>query len=289
MKTRFRKRRKLKKEVVIFSKIFLILILVLLVQNSKLIKNFINYNASKYIKKKYIKNNENLSMAFYSEKKEKNDDLFLTKESKDEELLIYIYNTHQTEKYLQANSLYNPTVMHASLYLSGLLNDNNLPSVVENRSITDVLNANGWAYGKSYKVSRLYLEDTYKKNNSIKYFFDIHRDAGSHDYTTICSVDKCYAKILFIVGLENPSYIQNEQFAENLSKRLNDKVDGLSKGILQKQGKKVNGVYNEDFSPRLILIEIGGENNTIDEVYNTVNVLSEVLTEYIKEEINYGR
>ena len=77
-----------------------------------------------------------------------------------------------------------------------------------------------------------------------------------------------------------------DRFFKNLLK--NPLVKILNRGILQKQGPKVNGVYNEDFSNRTILIEVGGENNTIDEVYNTVDVLSEVISEYIKEEY-YGK
>ncbi len=58
---------------------------------------------------------------------------------------------------------------------------------------------------------------------------------------------------------------------------------------MQKKGPKVNGVYNEDFSNRTLLIEVGGENNTIEEVYNSLDVLSEVLISFIKEEIKNGR
>ena len=65
---------------------------------------------------------------------------------------------------------------------------------------------------------------------------------------------------------------------------LNDRVEKISKGILQKQGKGVNGIYNEDFSNRTILIEVGGENNKIEEVYNTLDILSDVIYDYIVKE-----
>ena len=286
MNRRFKKRYKLKKKVVIFNKLLVIILCILFLQNNKFINRYINKKGNKYIKNNYIDNKEKLSMTI--KENINNDDKFSVKEEKNSKPLIYIYNTHQTERYLPTNSLYKPTVIHASKYLNEMLNNSGLTSIYENRSINDILNINGWSYGSSYKVSRMYIEDTYKNNDSIKYFFDIHRDAGSHEYTTLCSGDKCYAKILFLIGLENPNYIENQKYAEELNKRLNDKVVGISKGILQKQGKKVNGIYNQDFSPRVILIELGGENNTMDEVYNTLNVLSEVIIDYIKEEINYG-
>ena len=58
------------------------------------------------------------------------------------------------------------------------------------------------------------------------------------------------------------------------------------KGIYKKEGEGVNGVYNQDFSNRTILIEVGGPENTIDEVYETLLVLSEVLTEVINNDQN---
>lgn len=286
MNRRFKKKLKLRKNVVLFVKIFFIFLLILFMQQNKFLKQFITLKSNKYVKKRYIKSELTLSL---KNKNDLNDDIFVVKEEKNNPPIIYIYNTHQTEKYLSSDESFKPTVMHAAKYLNEQFNKNDLSSVFENRSINELLVENNWSYGSSYKVSRKYIEEAYKENNTIKYFFDIHRDAGSHTYTTLCIENKCYAKILFLIGLENPNYLENQLYAEELHKRLNEKVSGISKGILQKQGKKVNGVYNQDFSPRAILIELGGENNTIEEVYNTLNVLSEVLIDYIKEEINYGK
>lgn len=291
MNKRFKKRYKLKKNVSFFYKLFLIFILIIYMQNSNFIKHFIKVGAGKYVKNSYVERYNQLSTSLKIKKEEEpnNDAIFTIKEEKNESPLIYIYNTHQTEKYLSNNESYKPTVMHAAKYLNEQFNKNGLPSIFENKSINEVLTLNNWSYGSSYKVSRKYIEDAYSENNTIKYFFDIHRDAGTHSYTTLCSSNKCYAKLLFLIGLENPNYLENQKYAEELNKRLNEKVKGISKGILQKQGKKVNGIYNQDFSPRVILIEVGGENNNIEEVYNTLNILSEVLINYIKEESNYGK
>ena len=202
--------------------------------------------------------------------------------------IVYLYNTHQTENYKKIDGTsFEPNIMIATDYLKEKISNSGINTIVEKRNISDVLLKNNWSYGSSYRVSRSFIESTINEYQSIKYLFDIHRDSGSHEYTTLCINNKCYAKILFLIGLENANYIENQEYAENLSKRLNNKVNGISKGILQKQGPKVNGVYNEDFSNRTILIEVGGENNTIDEVYNTIDVLSEVIIDYIKEEY-YG-
>ena len=71
--------------------------------------------------------------------------------------------------------------------------------------------------------------------------------------------------------------------------KINDKLNlaypGLSRGVIKKEGPNVNGVYNQDISPNSILIEVGGYENKIDEVYNTINVLGEIIGEIINEKI----
>ena len=96
--------------------------------------------------------------------------------------------------------------------------------------------------------------------------------------------DKNYAKIMFLVGLEHNNYQENLAFTEKINEEVNKLLPGLSKGIYQKKGIGVNGIYNQDFSNRVILIEIGGVDNTIDEVYETITILSKALTEVIKND-----
>ena len=128
------------------------------------------------------------------------------------------------------------------------------------------------------------MENAKKNNPTLKYYIDLHRDSLTRDKTTLTVDGKSYAKILFIVGLENSSYQENLDFTNKISDLLNQKVKGLSKGIYKKEGPLVNGVYNQDFSNRVILIELGGNENTIDEVYRSLIVLGEVLDEVIKND-----
>lgn len=37
----------------------------------------------------------------------------------------------------------------------------------------------------------------------------------------------------------------------------------------------------QNLSPNCILIEVGGNENTIEEVYNTIEVLADILNKYI--------
>lgn len=204
-----------------------------------------------------------------------------------DEPIVYIYNTHQSEEYNKSNNQeysVKPTVMTASYIIRENLNKNNIPTIVEENDITEFLRTNNWNYASSYKVSRMLMENAKDKNNTLTYFVDIHRDSVKRNISTVNINDKSYAKILFIVGLENNNYKENLLLTEKLDNMFKEKYQGISRGIYKKKGKGVNGVYNQDFSNRTILIEVGGEENTIDEVNNTCEAISDILTEYIKED-----
>lgn len=199
--------------------------------------------------------------------------------------LIYLYNTHQTEEYSEKELVeysIRPTVMVADYIIQDILNKNNYKTIVEERKIKDILNQNAWNYSSSYKASRILLEDIKLNNPSLKYFIDIHRDSLTKNKTTTTISDKSYAKILFVIGLENNNYEKNLKFTEEINTCLNKNYPTLSKGIYKKQGAGVNGIYNQDFSPYTILVEIGGYENTINEIMNSSNAFSICLMEVIK-------
>ena len=200
---------------------------------------------------------------------------------------VYIFNTHQTEGYnsnfLEAFNI-NNTVYLASHILGEYLSDLGVATIVEENSIIDVLNTNGWKYGYSYKASRILLENAYKKNPSLDFFIDLHRDAASYDRTVTEIDGKKYAKILFVVGLEHDSYEPNLQLAKKLNEKIKKIAPTLSRGVLEKKGPGVNGKYNQDFNKNTILIEVGGQYNYIEEVNNTLKIIAEVIYEYLEDE-----
>ncbi len=200
---------------------------------------------------------------------------------------VYIFNTHQTEGYnsnfLEAFNI-NNTVYLASHILGEYLSDLGVATIVEENSIIDVLNTNGWKYGYSYKASRILLENAYKKNPSLDFFIDLHRDAASYDRTVTEIDGKKYAKILFVVGLEHENYEPNLQLAKTLNEKIKKIAPTLSRGVLEKKGPGVNGKYNQDFNKNTILIEVGGQYNYIEEVNNTLKIISKVIYEYLEDE-----
>ena len=190
--------------------------------------------------------------------------------------MIYVYNTHQSEKYIDYS------VSDAALELTRMLNQKGVDTYFEEQSVTAFLQNNNLKYYKSYSVSRKYLEEAKNKYPNLGYFFDIHRDALSKEKSTININGKSYAKILFVVGKENNNYEQNLYNANKLNEIINNKVPGISRGVITKEGNDVNGIYNQDINSNVFLIEVGGNNNTKEEVLKTINILNDSIYEYIK-------
>lgn len=202
------------------------------------------------------------------------------------EPIVYIFNTHQTEKYksdyLETYNI-SSTVLVAAKILKEYLKDLGINAIVEEDNVEEKLHSLNWKYGYSYKVSRMFMESAKETNPSLKYFIDLHRDSSVYDKTTTNIDGESYAKILFVVGLDNKNYAPNLKLVEELSEIIKSYNENLYRGIMKKSGKGVNGVYNQDFSPNTFLIEVGGQYNNISEVNNTLKIFANVLYDYLKE------
>lgn len=197
---------------------------------------------------------------------------------------VYIYNTHQLENYSANNyEAYNitPNVLMAAYIFREKLNNLGVPTIVESSNITDFLNANGWNYASSYKASRYYINDAINKYPSLNLFIDLHRDSISKEASTATINDKKYAKVLFVVGAEYEGYEANLNAANIINEKIKANYPGLSRGVMKKEGSGVNGIYNQDLKSNMLLIECGGSENTIDEVMNTIEALSQIIKEYL--------
>ena len=199
---------------------------------------------------------------------------------------VYIYNTHQSEAY-QGKALegYNitPGVMMASYIMQDKLAENNIKADVMEDNITDYLNLNNMKYSKSYQASRVFLQNALNNYPNYKLIIDLHRDALPKDKSTVIINNKSCAKISFVVGLEHQNYTKNLNLTNTINNKVKQKYPTLTRGVITKGGEDSNGIYNQDLNPNIILIEIGGEENTIDEVLNTIELLTPIIKEYIDE------
>lgn len=237
-------------------------------------QKFSNNFLDKYKSPEYILNltlNMNLT-----KNKEKTQEVLNDNNS---EVDVLIYNTHDTEKYNDTIwSTYNivPDIKLASNILEEKLNDLGITTYVEKTSISSILKQNNWNYSNSYKASRILIENNIKTNN-YKLIIDLHRDSSNLTKTYLEYNNKPYAKILFVIGTDNEKYNYNYELSSKLNNILEQKIPGISRGIIKKGGNGVNGIYNQDLNEKMILIELGGQYNKIEDINNTLDILSESI------------
>lgn len=209
-----------------------------------------------------------------------------------DEQVVFLYNTHNRESFLphlpdesNPNHAYHETVniTKVSEHLANTLQTKGIGVKVDKTDFTNTLNDKGWTYGRSYDVSREVVQDVFADDPTIEYVFDIHRDSLPKSKTTIEIDGETYGKILFVIGAENKTYEKNLEIATALHDKLENKYPGLSRGVLTKKGAGTNGVYNQDLFERSLLIEMGGYDNELTDLYRSADALADVFSEYYND------
>lgn len=203
--------------------------------------------------------------------------------------VIYIYHTHSRESFLPyLKNTDNPkdafhsnaNITYVGEMLGRALERRGVGTTVDSTDIVKVLGSRNLEYNSSYNLSGELVSSARKENRKLEIFLDIHRDSLRKDSTTIEMNEEDYAQLLFVVGTGHDDFEKNLMFAEGLHKMLSTQYPGLSKGILQKDSSQGNGVYNQDISPNSVIVEIGGVDNTVDELYRTTEMLANVISDY---------
>lgn len=294
MKTKFKfKKNYLVKFIVVFAFILFIYSFIYLMNNTQIKDMFINEylfklddNKTKITKSKLVYSSLNKIVDYDEANIDLNDITDTTIDEDEEEVitspLVYIYNSHQTEEYFMpyvSDNSIKPTVLFASYILKDYLNDIDISSVVENKSMKEYLVNNSLEYKDSYEASRYYINEKLKEYSSIKYLIDIHRDSSKINKTLYEKDGKRYARVMFVVGFNHEEYEKNFKFVKKLNEYLNKNYKGISRGIYERKDAR----FNQDILETAVLIELGGVDNTIEEVNNTCLVLAEMFKKFIGE------
>lgn len=135
------------------------------------------------------------------------------------------------------------------------------------------------AYGRSLNTATNIL----KSYPSIKIVLDIHRDGLGESKLRVASKinGKDTAKIMFVVGtdgtgLEHPNWRENLKLALKLQQKLNEKYPGITRPVYMSRNR-----YNQHLTNGSLIVEIGGDGNTINECLESAKYLAEVLNEVI--------
>ncbi|WP_379967710.1 stage II sporulation protein P [Ectobacillus sp. sgz5001026] len=205
--------------------------------------------------------------------------------------VVFIYHTHSWESYLpllhlpvtSPDSKATSTVTNISIFgdrFREQLENNGIGASDDKTDIGQMLIAKGLNSNSSYKMSRQVMQTAMTTNKDYTYFFDLHRDSSRRDVTTKQLNGQSYARLYFVIGSGNQNYTKNEQFAKTLHEMIEKKYPGLSRGVARKNSSMGNGVYNQDLSGQAILVEVGGVDNTVEELNRTIDVLAETFSDY---------
>jgi len=203
-----------------------------------------------------------------------------------EEPQILVYHTHGTEKYKNSREgVEADTVIGMGDLLCEELSAKGF-SVLHDRTTYDFVNGKD-NRDYAYTTARPQIESLLKEYPSIEVVLDIHRDSGAARTTTI--EGKNTAQIMLFNGLcrnaDGPiSYLPNPYMDDILAFSLQLNLLGRERypGLMYKIYLK-NYRYNMHFTGHCMLVELGTQNNTVEEAQNGIRYLADLLYELLTE------
>lgn len=177
---------------------------------------------------------------------------------------IYIYNTHQQEAYIGELTVYN-----AAQVFADKLRTLGYTVLVEEADFVQYGQEHEMDYNMSYQISRKFITDAIMANGGFDLMIDFHRDSvpRASTYISVDGVD--YAKMMCVIGGLTDNSYEITKRASTLSDSCNAIVNGIMKNTMTREA-----YYNQDMSDKMLLIEVGSDNNTFEEVKNSVDILA---------------
>ncbi|WP_453993759.1 stage II sporulation protein P [Bacillus nitroreducens] len=205
---------------------------------------------------------------------------------------VFIYHSHSYESYLPllgltgdpdmekaADSKTNITLVGE--LLGKELEQYGIKTIVDTTNVGQELKKKGWGTSRSYALSREIVQSAMANDSNIDFLIDLHRDGVRKDVTTVTINNEPYARVFFVVGKASANFEQSFTLAQSLNEIIEAQYPGISRGVIAKGLDQGNGIYNQDLAENSILIEVGGVDNDMKELKNTVKALGKALSDYI--------
>ncbi|MCM1117807.1 MAG: stage II sporulation protein P [bacterium] len=195
---------------------------------------------------------------------------------------ILIYHTHSQEGFADSVSGdASTTIMGVGQHLADILEQQYGYQVLHHLGTYDKETRDN-AYSRSLPEITRILEE----NPQIQVVIDLHRDAVADENThLVMDLDgRPTARFMFFNGISwtrktgNIGYLQNDNLADNLafSFQMKLKAEEYYPGLTRKN--YINGYrYNMHVRPRTLLIELGAQNNTLEEAMNACDPIAHLL------------
>lgn len=228
----------------------------------------------------YVSSNTGISKSIFNVKKLISKDLTIEKNSDEPQILIYHTHAHEYFSDSDRNNT-DDLMLGVGEYLAEILTKEYGYNVLHHTGIYDQ-----GVYKKSYTRALSGIEQILKENPSIKVVFDMHRDGVSENNkkkTTVTIGGKKMAMIMFFNGVsqnkDGPiSYLKNPNLQTNLAFSLQMKMNAmktypeLTKKIFLRKYR-----YNMHLAGKYSLIEVGDNNNTVEEAKNAMIPLAHII------------
>lgn len=194
---------------------------------------------------------------------------------------ILIYHTHSQEGY--ADSIpgdADTTVVGVGEHLAEILREEYGYQVLHHTGEYDV-QVRDYAYSYSLPA----IEQLLKDNPDIEVVIDLHRDSVTDGTKLVTEIEGVpTARFMFFNGLSriqevgeidylpNPNLQANLAFSFQMEKVCEEYYPGLTRKIYLKGYR-----YNMHLKPRALLVELGAQNNTLQEAMNACGPLARAL------------
>ncbi|MBP3603935.1 MAG: stage II sporulation protein P [Lachnospiraceae bacterium] len=233
-----------------------------------LVANFFAIDASTDLKEEYV----NLDSLLYR-------DLAIEKNVEGPQILIY--HTHSQETFVDSvEGDSSTTIVGAGEKLANLLTEKYGFCVLHHTGEYDVETRDD-AYSNSLPAIEKILEE----NPSIQVVIDLHRDEMPEEKKLIMDLQgRPTARFMFFNGmshirdkgdisyLENPYIQDNLAFSFQAQVAANEYYPGIARKIYLKAYR-----YNMHLRAKSMLIELGAQNNTVEEIMNACEPLAHII------------
>lgn len=192
---------------------------------------------------------------------------------------ILIYHTHSREGFADSvEGDENSGILGAGAYLATLLQNRYGYNVIHNNGRYD--DERDYAYSNALPAIEALLEEY----PTIEVVIDLHRDEMPADRRLVMDLQgRPTAQFMFFNGLcrtkkgeidrlENPYLMDNLALSFQMQAACNEYYPGIARRIYLKAYR-----YNMHLCPKTLLIELGAQNNTEEEIHNACEPLAHVL------------
>lgn len=232
-----------------------------------IVSNFYAVDNSTRLKEEYV----GLNQLLYQ-------DLSVNREADGPQILIY--HTHSREDFIDSvPGDKSTTIVGAGDKLARLLEEKYGFKVLHHTEEYDTVRDD--AYNKSLPA----IEKILDENPTIEVVIDLHRDAVAGDRKLVMDLQgRPTARFMFFNGLScsrksgDITYLENPYIQENLSFSFqaqvaaNEYYPGIARKVYLKAYR-----FNMHLKPKSMLIELGAQNNTVEEIMNACDPLAHIL------------